>query len=230
MAERIRSQVSPAELAANLDGVERGPAIGLEIALVPQRLTTRGRGRLRVRLTNTGNADQAIDLAVADPEAALAARLDADRIAVPAGERREVALGLRPRKRPLFAPPRRFPFTVTAFPAGVGAAEPLGQAEGELISQAPLAAVVIILSGARRLAFGLVAVMLAAAAAVWMLASPGAPSAPGTRGAKLLPAAGTHAADGRAASGHRAGGREELRAWCAWCAGGGQHPHRCRCD
>jgi hypothetical protein len=137
--------------------VEVLPVGTLRTELVPQRITLGGLfatgawGRYRLRLVNEGNANRLVDVAVADDEAALETRLDADRLAVPPGETREIALALRTRRRPWIATPRTVPFTVTATAAmeelaerssiqGLGEpGEVLGMASGELNYLAPFA-------------------------------------------------------------------------------------------
>ena len=160
-------QVAAVDLA-----VEVLPAGGLELGLAPRRVTTRGKGHFRVQLTNGKNTDQAVDLIVSDPEAALDARFVEDRVAVPAGGHREAALVLRPKRRPLVAAPRHYPFNVTVFPAGSDAAEPLGILDGGLVYQAPLAFLATWPRRLRRLAVGLLALLLVAAVAIWFLGAP----------------------------------------------------------
>jgi hypothetical protein len=142
------------------------------VTLSPQRVNTRGTGRFRVELTNDGNEDRPVDLVVSDPEAALATRLVPDRIAVPAGQRREADLRVTPHRRRLFAPARSYPFTVTVFPAGAEAAEPLGTVDGTLVYRGPLLFLVALFGGARRALIALVALLAAAAVAIWFLAPP----------------------------------------------------------
>jgi hypothetical protein len=148
------------------------PAGALELGMAPRRVTTRGKAHFRVQLANAKNADQVVDLIVSDPEAALEAHFVADRVAVPAGGRSEAPLTLRPKRRPLVAAPRHYPFNVTVFPAGSEAAEPLGILDGELVYQAPLAFLAAWPRRLRRLAIGLVALLLVGAVAIWFLGAP----------------------------------------------------------
>ncbi|MGH2367538.1 MAG: hypothetical protein ACRDI2_05010, partial [Chloroflexota bacterium] len=138
----VRSQDDPAEAVTAELTLEVLPVGLLEVTLAPQRVTAAGpggRGQFRLQLANPGNAERLLDLAVTDDEAALETRFEADRVPVLPGETREVALTIRPRKRPWVAAPQHYRFTATATPSDAATAEPLAMAYGELIYRAPLA-------------------------------------------------------------------------------------------
>ncbi len=176
---------------------------GLQLAIAPQRVTARRTGRFRAVITNDGNAEHVIDLMASDPEGALRMELLEDRVAVPAGGRREAPLVVRPRHRPLFAPPRRYPFTITAFPAGSEAAEPLGVATGELTVLAPLAFLAGVPRRLRAALLALAALLIAAAVAIWVFGAPvrqAAATAAQTAGEALI-AASDHLSPGASTQG-----------------------------
>jgi len=178
--------------AATADVVVEVLAVGtLRTELLPQRVVLGGLGapgawgRYRLRLINEGNADRLVDVAVADDEAALEARLEADRLAVPAGETREVAIALRTRRRPWIAPQRTVPFTVTATAAldelaerstvlGVGEpGESLGMATGDLTYNAPFAFLAGLPLWLQRLLPLLLALAILLAILAWILGAAG---------------------------------------------------------
>lgn len=178
--------------AAAADVVLEVLAVGtLRTELLPQRVILGGLGapgawgRYRLRLINEGNADRLVDVAVADDEAALEARLDADRLAVPAGETREVGIALRTKRRPWIAPQRTVPFTVTATAAldelaerstvqGVGEpGESLGMATGDLTYNAPFAFLAGLPLWLQRLVPLLLALAILLAILAWLLGAAG---------------------------------------------------------
>ncbi len=161
-------------------GEREGAAPALSMVLAPRRVTARRSGRLRLVLTNVGPLPLVVDLQASDPEAALVARFASSRVMIDPGQRREVALMLRPRRSPWFGQPRVYPFRISALPAAwpgqsEPVVEPLALAEGELLVKPPLG----FLAGmARRLPLTRAAAIgaglfLALAAVIWFLGAPG---------------------------------------------------------
>ena len=157
----------------------------IEAQLKPQRVVigTRGVARFSVGITNSSNADRLIDLVLDDPADALDVRISPDRVSAPATAAVEAVLTIRPRKRPLVAPQRSYPFIVNAVDAqSLASAD--GQAPqllaampGELVYAAPLAALAGAWPGLKRALLALAALALALALLIWFLGEPGRASA-----------------------------------------------------
>jgi hypothetical protein len=168
----VASREDPTTRAAAELHIEILPVGKLELELVPRRVTGRSWQHVRLLAINGSNSDRALDLVSSDPEAALEVDPATSRIAVPAGGRAELPLALRPTRRPRFGTPRTYPFVVTAFPAGIEAAEPVGTADGELIYRPLLA---FLAAAPRRLlpvVLALAALLLAGTLAIWFLGDP----------------------------------------------------------
>jgi hypothetical protein len=157
----------------------------IDVRLSPLRVTIgrRGAGRFSLDIANSSNAERLIDLAVDDPDQLLEVRFSPDRLAVPAGVTVQSLLTVRPRKRPLIALPRSYPFMVTAVdaPGDPGADNPppelIAAVAGELAYTAPLAAFAGLLPGLKRALLALAALALALALLIWFLGEPGRASA-----------------------------------------------------
>lgn len=174
----VSSQEEPDGAATAELVLEVLPVGGLEMALVPQIVTTRGTARYRVQLTNASNAHRVIELRVIDLDEALEARFEAERFALAPDASEEVVLAIRPKRRPLFAPPVQYQFTVAALPvqedaAAVAAAEPLAASAGVLIYRSPFAVLAAIPPKLRGALLLLGGIGLGAALAIWFLFSPG---------------------------------------------------------
>ncbi len=173
----VSSQEEPDGAATAELVLEVLPVGGLEMALVPQIVTTRGTARYRVQLTNASNASRVIDLRITDLDEALEARFEAERFALAPDTSEEVVLTVRPKRRPLFAPLAQYQFTVVALPAqegaAVAAAEPLAASAGVLTYRSPFAGIAAIPPKLRGALLLLGGVALGAALAIWFLFSPG---------------------------------------------------------
>jgi len=168
----IASQEDPAEsvqVDVPLQILAQG-AMGLE--LIPAVVTSRRLGRFRVHASNTSNELRSIDLVATDPDEALELALDRDHLTLDPGADDSVWLTARPRQRPLIAPPRTLPFTVTAM-AGTELSEPLAGVQGRLVYRAPLAFLVAVPPRVRALALAALGLLLAAAILIWLLGQPG---------------------------------------------------------
>lgn len=173
----VSSQEEPDGVATAELLLEVLPIGKLELALVPQVVTTRGAARYHVQLTNASNVDYIVELRVTDLDEALEARFEAERFALAPDAREEIVLTVRPKRRPLFAPPAQYQFTVVVLPAQEGAAaapaEPLAAAAGVLIYRSPFAVLVAIPPKLRGALLLLGGVALGATLAIWFLFSPG---------------------------------------------------------
>jgi hypothetical protein len=91
---------SPASVVLPIDVLAIG---GIVATLTPQRRTIgrRGSALFPVALTNGGNADTVVDLAMRDPEEALELLVTPDRISVPHAGSAEATISGRPSMRPL---------------------------------------------------------------------------------------------------------------------------------
>jgi hypothetical protein len=129
-------------------------------------------------LTNSGNADTIVDLAVRDPEEALHIDVRPDRVSVPHGGTAQANLTARPIKRPLVSLERAYVFSVDVAQARPSdsvdqASETLAMVIGELGYRPPLATLAALPLNARRLLMALAAAALLAALLIWFLAAPG---------------------------------------------------------
>jgi negative regulator of flagellin synthesis FlgM len=151
------------------------------MALAPLRVSTSGpfsAGRFRLTLGNAANTERVLDLAIADPDGALEAHFESDRVPVAPGETLTIPLTVRSRHRPLVAPPQSYAFTATAVPAGSQAGNPMAAAVGELVYRAPLAMLGGILPHLRRLFVPLAALLALGALVVWLVGRSGTPLPP----------------------------------------------------
>jgi hypothetical protein len=154
---------------------------GLEASISPRRVTLglRGAAAYVLTLTNTGNADTLVDLAVRDPEQALNVEVRPDRVSVPHGGTAQVNVVARPLKRPIVSSERAYVFSidVTRTPEADApvdqASETVAIVIGELAYRPPLATLAALPLSARRLAMALAAAALVAALLIWFLAAPG---------------------------------------------------------
>jgi hypothetical protein len=173
----VSSQEEPDGVATAELVLEVLPIGGLELALVPQVVTTRAAARYRVQLTNASNVNRVVELRVTDLDEALEARFEAERFALAPDASEEIVLTVRPKRRPLFAPPAQYQFTVVVLPAqeGVAAApaEPLAAGAGVLIYRSLFAVLTAIPPKLRAALLLLGGVALGAALAIWFLFSPG---------------------------------------------------------
>ena len=177
---KVLSREAPAESVSvdlPIDIVAIG---GLEAALSPRRVTLgmRGSAAYVLTLTNSGNADTIVDLAVRDPEEALHIEVRPDRVSVPHGGTAQANLTARPIKRPLVSLERAYVFSVDVAQARPSdavdqASETLAMVIGELGYRPPLATLAALPLNARRLLMALAAAALLAALLIWFLAAPG---------------------------------------------------------
>lgn len=163
---------APEDPAAVVLPLEVLPVGGLEAEITPRLATGRRAGHYQVRLANRGNAEQVVDLAVVDPGHSIEAWLASDRVVVPPGAAAEVALAVRPRRRPLVSAPVQHPFSVVVREAGQPAALPLASPEAAFIYRGWVSAVSGPGAGARSLLIALGALLLAGALAVWFFGAP----------------------------------------------------------
>jgi hypothetical protein len=151
------------------------PVGRLELSLVPKLVKASREGRYRIHLANESNAEERVALAVTDPEEGLVATLGAERVVVAPWQSEDVPLTVRPRQAKLIAPPKLYPFTISAAPAGGEAAEVSATVDGQLLHQAPLAFLARLPPRVRAIAFGALGLLLALAIAIWLLTAPGSP-------------------------------------------------------
>src|SRR5262249_5642706 len=148
----------------------------LGLKLTPQIVNTRGTARYVATITNSGINSQVLDVHVADPDQALIARCEPDRINVGPLQTRKVRLAVRPRRRPLVAPPTTYNFTVQAVPTDAASPDltaPLLGAPGPLTYAAPLAFLAPLPPRLRALFLALAALALLLALLALLLSQPG---------------------------------------------------------
>ena len=145
----------------------------LELELRPERVTTRGRARYVAHLQNLGNAEQVVDLLFQDPELALEAELEQQRVALAPGAAALVELRVQPRRWRFIGVPRYHPFCLALLDPAEPTAEPLGGVGGMLVHRPPFA----FAAGVMRLLQGCFSLFLvltiASAVLIWLLGSPG---------------------------------------------------------
>jgi hypothetical protein len=119
---RIVVQAGPTrETAEGTLEITGTPAYRLE--LTPRRMTRRGSGTFQVQLLNTGTADVTLALEAQDAEGNCQLRFARDAtVRVPAGQRVQVPLRVRPDQRPWAGSDRSYDFTVAARPDNSGVA------------------------------------------------------------------------------------------------------------
>jgi hypothetical protein len=178
---RVLSREAPDEPATVVLPIDVLAIGGITAAMTPQRRTIgrRGSALYTIALTNNGNADAVVDLAIRDPEEALDVGVNPDRVSVPHAGSAEATISARPRKRPLVSLERPYTFIVEAVrpvPAAEAdsvASETLAMVVGELVYHPPFATLAALPLNLRRLLMALAALALAAALLIWFLAAPG---------------------------------------------------------
>ncbi len=167
---------------------------GIELALVPRRVTARRRATYRLSSRNPGNVDRRVRLVASDPGGELAFRFNPDEFVVPAGREASATLDVWPRRGSLVGPPSEHDYRVAIHAGGDDLAPPLAETTGQLALQPPFTFVNRIAPNGRRLGLLAVPLLLALALATWFLAAPGlrGPARPATPTplATLLAAAG----------------------------------------
>jgi hypothetical protein len=144
----------------------------MSLELRPAQVSTRSVGRFHAYVSNLGNAEQVLDLAIGDPQAGLHTWLSRDRLAVAPGEVADVEIRLRPRRRPLHGFAQYYPFGVV-LGAPDAAADALPTASGVLVYRPPLGWLGATLAHARTALLGLLVLLVALAIIIWMLGAPG---------------------------------------------------------
>jgi hypothetical protein len=178
---KVLSREAPELSASVILPIEILAVGGMAASLTPQRRTIgrRGTAQFTVGLTNSGNADTVVDLAIRDPEEGLELQVHPDRLSVPHAGSAEAIVTARPRKRPLVSLERPYSFMVEAskplpaVEADTLASETVAMVVGELVYRPPFATFAALPLNARRLLMALAALALAAALLIWFLAAPG---------------------------------------------------------
>jgi hypothetical protein len=177
---RVLSREAPAESVSVDLPIEILAIGGIEATLNPRRVTVglRGAAAYVLTLTNAGNADTLVDLAVRDPQEVLHVEVRPDRVLVPHGSTAQANLTARPIKRPMVSAERAYVFSVDvtqerSSDAADQAVESLAMVIGELGYRPPLATLAALPLNARRLLMALAAAALVAALLIWFLAAPG---------------------------------------------------------
>ena len=144
------------------------------LSLSPQQVTTRTTAEFRIVLSNPGNSEQIVELRVTDPEDALEATLDLDRADIAPAASVEIALSLRPHRRPPMGREQTYQFMVSAYPGDVEVADPIANANGRILYQTPVPFYLALPRKLRLSHFLILAALLAVAAiAIWLLTDPG---------------------------------------------------------
>jgi hypothetical protein len=91
--------------------------ISFEVAVSPQKQSTKGKATFRVQLTNFAENEIALDLGATDTEGACTCRFPTDRVTLAAGERKELSLVVAPKKMPAAGEMKTYDLTVKATPA-----------------------------------------------------------------------------------------------------------------
>lgn len=112
---RVSSSVAPAEVT-NLNGsLEVEPSYGHHLNIRPEKITGVV-GSYIFGIANTGNAELVFDLEGSDPEGFCRFTFQPFPPAVAPGEYAEVAVTVKPSRRPFLEPPRTYDLTIVAAP------------------------------------------------------------------------------------------------------------------
>ena len=107
---RVSSSVYPGEETIVLQTLQVEEAAGYDARVRPE-LVAAPSGAYSIAVTNTGNTDITLDLDGTDPEGLCRCSFNPNPLTVAPGETGECAALVRPRRRPLVEPPRRYDLT-----------------------------------------------------------------------------------------------------------------------
>lgn len=154
--------------------IEILPVGGIEVEMAPRSLATASKtARFRVAIRNPGNVEQVLDLRIQDPDDALVAKLELDRIALQPGSQQDFELTVRPRERRFLDPTRRHSFTLILTEAGEGSGQPIAQLEAVVTYQRRLPWLTAVLANLRTVLFVLLMLAIAFMVVSWYTGAPG---------------------------------------------------------
>jgi uncharacterized membrane protein len=113
-AVTVRSQATQEEATTVLGQLEVLPLVEFKAAVLPYRVTTRGKGKFRVNLANTGVSEINFVLDAKDLDEGLSFRFKDDTPSLPAWSSVEVAMTAKPKRGSLVGERKRYDITMTA--------------------------------------------------------------------------------------------------------------------
>lgn len=108
------------------------PFNGFTTDMQPERL--RGRGRVELTITNTGNMHQTFSITARDREQVVAFDLEGQQYVLPPGYTEYVSIRVRPKKRPLLGAPQTHPFEISVSPLPADKGIPPRSENGEVVA------------------------------------------------------------------------------------------------
>ncbi|MBM3941652.1 MAG: hypothetical protein FJ316_01760 [SAR202 cluster bacterium] len=112
---RVTSAKSPQEVTTEAGVLEVEPSLVYEASLSPEKVTGR-RGAFTLTLANGGNAGLSFGLAGEDPERYCRFTFEPAAPTTPPRSKAEVAISVRPRRRPIIGRPKTYNLTITVTP------------------------------------------------------------------------------------------------------------------
>ena len=113
-AVTIRSQATPDDATIVLGQLEILPLVDFKAAVLPYRVTSRGKGKFRVNLTNTGVSEIAFALDATDLDEGLRFRFKDENLSLPAWSSIEIPMAAKPKRGSLIGEKKRYDITVNA--------------------------------------------------------------------------------------------------------------------
>jgi len=113
-AVTIRSQATPDDATIVLGQLDVLPLVDFKAAVLPYRLTSRGKGRFRVSLTNTGVSEAKIELEANDLDEGLNFRFKNEAPSLPAWSTVEIPMAAKPKRNSVIGERKRYDITVNA--------------------------------------------------------------------------------------------------------------------
>jgi hypothetical protein len=144
----------------------------IQLELRPAQVSTRSMGRFHAYVSNQGNAEQVLDLVIADPQAGLHTWISRDRVAVAAGEVADIEIRLRPRRRPLHGFAQYYPFGLVLSAPDVES-DAFPSTNGVLVYRPPLGWLGATFAHARNALLLSLLLLVGLAVIIWVLGAPG---------------------------------------------------------
>jgi len=110
----VRSQATPADATIVLGQMEVLPLVDFKLGIRPARITTHGKGKCRLNITNTGVTDIKLNLEAVDADDGLTFRFKDDTPSLPAWSTTEVLTVAKPKRGSFVGEQKRYDITLTA--------------------------------------------------------------------------------------------------------------------
>jgi len=110
----VRSQATPADATIVLGQMEVLPLVDFKLGIRPARITTHGKGKCRLSITNTGVTDIKLNLEAVDADDGLTFRFKDDTPALPAWSTNEILTIAKPKRGSFIGEQKRYDITLTA--------------------------------------------------------------------------------------------------------------------